>query len=70
MNYYGIDWAANIMFFIYVYLLGRRERSCLWFAIGGCALQVIFSVMAQSAGNTICNIIFMILYWRAYLKWH
>lgn len=69
MNYYGIDWLANILFFIYVYYLGKgKPSSCLW-AIGGCICQVIFSIMASSVGNAVCSTIFCYLYFDAYVKW-
>lgn len=70
MNYYGIDWLANIFFFIYIYLLGKQDKNCLWFAIVGSLLQAIFSVLAFSVANFICNIIFMCLYFRAYIRWN
>lgn len=67
-NYYGLDWLANVLFFIYVYLLGKgKPEACLW-AIAGCVCQIIFSILAHSIGNAVCTTVFCYLYFDAYLK--
>lgn len=69
LNYYGIDWLANIFFFVYVYLLTSNPKLSMIMAILGCAAQIVFSIMANSPANAICTAVFAGMYARAYLFW-
>ncbi|MFV5689737.1 hypothetical protein [Flavobacterium sp. ZT3R25] len=70
LKYYGLDWLAMASSLLAVYLIGNKNRigfasfmlaNALWIYLG------IFRM--QSFGISIGNVFFLIMNFRAYLKW-
>lgn len=64
-QYYGVDWFANLMFLLYVWIVAKRPAQAQWFAVAGSATNIVFAIMVSSVANFIAAVVFLGLYVRA-----
>lgn len=69
VQYYGVDWAATILTFLAIYLLGEKKRSGFVFMIAGNAAWLVLGWLTQSAAMLIANFGFFVLNMRGLVKW-
>jgi len=69
IKYYGVDWLATIMSFLFVYNIGNRRRHAFVFGIIANFSWMTFGFMTGSIANVMANIVFVVLNIRGYLKW-
>ena len=68
-QYYGTDWLAMVSTFMYLYLIGNKQRSAFIYAFFASLCWLIFGWLNQSFASVFANIIFIILNIRGYIKW-
>jgi len=69
LQYYGVDWAATILTFLAIYLLGEKKRSGFVFMIAGNVAWLVLGWLTQSAAMLLANLGFLALNWRGLNKW-
>ena len=68
-KYYGTDWLAMCMAFLFIYYIGERKRYGFIYGILASIFWLIFSFLAQSIANVIANVVFVFLNIRGYMYW-
>ena len=69
VQYYGSDWIATIATFIWLYLIGNKQRSSFIFAVIASMSWLVFGWLNHSFASVFANIVFIILNIRGYMKW-
>lgn len=69
LKYYGVDWAATILTFLAIYLLGEKKRSGFIFMICGNVAWLALGWLTESAAMLLANLGFVILNLRGLVKW-
>lgn len=68
-QFYGTDWAAMLLTFVFLYLVGNQQRAGFLFGAAASVCWLIFGVIVGSIASPIANIVFIVLNVRAYCKW-
>jgi nicotinamide riboside transporter PnuC len=68
-KYYGTDWLAMSMAFLFIYYVGEKKRHGFIFGILVSIFWLIFAFLAQSVANVIANVAFVFLNIRGYVYW-
>ncbi len=68
-NYYGVDWLAMTLSFLFLYFIGGRNRYPFVIRIVANIAWIAFSVMADSMANLISSFIFIALHIRGFINW-
>lgn len=69
LQYYGIDWAAMVMTFIAIWLIGDKNRAGFYIMICGNSCWIALGIMTGSMALVIANLSFIMLNIRAILHW-
>ena len=68
-KYYGVDWAAMVSTFLWIYYTSEKKSICFIFAIIASIMWWLFGYLTESIASMIANAIFILLNIRGYLKW-
>mgnify|MGYP006112547363 FL=1 len=69
LRYYGFDWAAMLMTFLSLYLLGNHNRLGFLMGIGANFFWFSYGFMSGSLANMLCSVVVMLLQFRGWRKW-
>lgn len=69
LQYGGVDWAAMVITFVAIYLLGNKRREGFACMIAANLFWVVFGVLAKSYAMIVANIGFAVMNVRGYMKW-
>ena len=69
LRYYGFDWAAMVLTFLSLYLLGNHNRLGFLMGIGANFFWFSYGFMSGSLANMMCSVVVMLLQLRGWRKW-
>lgn len=70
LRYLGLDWAAMVLTFVSLYLLGNRNRLGFVMGIGANFFWFSYGFMSGSLANMLCSVVVMLLQFRGWQKWN
>lgn len=68
-KFYGVDWLLFVLVVVHLWMLGHRMRAGFLVGIAAASTGFILGLIIMSAGTLTMNVVFVIMHFRAYLKW-
>lgn len=69
LEYYGLDWAAALLTFLAIWMLGNQSRWGFVLMIAGNAFWIATGVVGSSWGLLAANVAFIAMNLRGLLRW-
>jgi hypothetical protein len=68
-QYYGSDWGGMFFTLLFLFLVGKKEKSAFIYGPAANLSWIIFAILAGSIANCIANLVFAYLNIRGYRAW-
>lgn len=69
LEYYGLDWAAALLTFAAIWMLGNQSRLGFVLMIAGNAFWIATGLLGNSWGLMVANLAFIALNVRGLIRW-